>query len=59
MTRFTTRDLLAIEEALAFRLAGEIGEEGQPNEDYEAALEKVYQRLARRKAPTTQEGDRR
>ena len=49
--RLTRRDLLAIEEALRFRLAGEIkpaDDNGDPRrEDYEHALSVVEDRLNR------------
>jgi hypothetical protein len=55
MTRLTRRRLLAIQEALIFRLAGEFDEsdtECPPPEDYDKALDWVTARLA--KASTNQ-----
>ena len=45
--RFTKRELEAINEALAFRLAGEIEEEVEPltYENYKTAKDKVEERL--------------
>ena len=50
MTRFTLRELRALEEALNARLAGEIGTPGEPQraprrEHYQAALDKVQRRI--------------
>jgi hypothetical protein len=47
--RFTKRELLACEEALISRLAGERDNQDDPEapttEDYEAALSRVWERL--------------
>jgi hypothetical protein len=43
--RLTQRELRAICEALAARLAGEIDVEGLDGEDYEAALAKIAARI--------------
>ena len=49
MPRLTVKRLRAIEEALIFRLAGEIeDDDAVPRRDYEAALAWVSARLARR-----------
>jgi hypothetical protein len=49
-TRFTKAELEAIQEALVFRMAGEIETYGEPDEptpgDYEAASARVARRLA-------------
>lgn len=53
MARFTRKELEAIEEALASRLAGERDNQDEPDapttEAYEAAWEKVAERLRRMK----------
>jgi hypothetical protein len=50
MTRLTLKRLRAIEEALIFRLAGEIEahDDAIPAEDYDAALDWVIEEIARR-----------
>lgn len=48
MKRLTKRLLAAIEEALIFRSAGELGPEAQSAQDYDDALEWVAQQLAKR-----------
>lgn len=52
MTRFTYRELEAIEEALCSRLAGErdnqYDEDAPTTEDYESAQSRVAERLAKR-----------
>jgi hypothetical protein len=54
MTRLTRRRLLAIQEALIFRLAGEFDEsdtECPPFEDYDKALDWVTERLTKIGSP--------
>lgn len=46
--RLTKRLLAAIEEALIFRSAGELGPESQSAQDYEDALEWVAAQYAKR-----------
>lgn len=53
MTRLTTRRLEAIVEALDFRLAGEIGEESCPQDDYAAARDWADNELCRRQHRAT------
>lgn len=43
---FTLAELEAIQEALIFRSAGELGEEAQPAQDYNSALDKICERIA-------------
>lgn len=44
--RFTKPELEAIQEALIFRTAGEMGDDALPAEDYEAALDKIAGRIS-------------
>ena len=48
MTRLTVKRLEAIVEALDFRIAGEIGEEACPQEDYENARDWASDELCKR-----------
>lgn len=48
MTRLTVKRLEAIVEALDFRIAGEIGEEACPQQDYEGARDWASDELCRR-----------
>ena len=48
MTRLTVKRLEAIIEALDFRIAGEIGDEACPQDDYEAARDWASDELCKR-----------
>lgn len=58
MARFTRKELEAIEEALCSRLAGERDNEHEDDapttEDYEAAFDRVQERLRKTRARLTQ-----
>lgn len=46
-SKFSRRELEAMQEALIFRTAGEMGDDALPQDDYEKALDKVGERLSR------------
>ncbi len=53
--RLTTKRLIAMEEALIFRLAGEIGDEIEVSlEDYDTAHSWVCEQLGKRRLKTDQ-----
>lgn len=51
--RLTRRLLEAMQEALIFRLAGELGDEAQPVRDYDDAATWIAQKLNKLRSPVS------